>query len=41
MSVILLVIEKAENQMKYITTIRKNTNLGFSEIKKELEMVIQ
>lgn len=35
MSVILLVIEQDENQMKYLPVIRKNTNLGFSEIKKK------
>lgn len=36
MSVILLVIEQDENQMKYLPVIRKNTNLGFSEIKKRI-----
>ena len=36
MSVILLVVEQDENQMKYLPTIRKNTNLGFSEIKKRI-----
>ncbi|WP_071460598.1 hypothetical protein [Bacillus massilinigeriensis] len=37
MSVILLVVEQDENQMKYLPVIRKNTNLGFSEIKKRIE----
>ncbi|MDN4071778.1 hypothetical protein [Fictibacillus terranigra] len=36
MSVILLVVEQDENSMKYISTIRKNTNLGLSEIKKRI-----
>ena len=36
MSVILLVVEHDENQMKYLPIIRKNTNLGFSEIKKRI-----
>jgi UDP-glucose 6-dehydrogenase len=36
MSVILLVVEQDENQMKYLPVIRKNTNLGFSEIKKRI-----
>lgn len=36
MSVILLVVEQDENQMKYLPTIRKNTNLGFSEIKNRI-----
>ncbi|MCZ8533338.1 hypothetical protein [Psychrobacillus psychrodurans] len=36
MSGILIVVEEDENQMKYLTTIRKNTNLGFSEIKKRI-----
>lgn len=36
MSVILLVVEQDENQMKYLPAIRKNTNLGFSEIKKRI-----
>ncbi|RXZ01522.1 hypothetical protein [Fictibacillus sp. S7] len=36
MSVILLVVEQDENPMKYISTIRKNTNLGLSEIKKRI-----
>ncbi|MGP4039064.1 hypothetical protein ACTWP4_04015 [Gracilibacillus sp. D59] len=35
-SVILLVVEQNENQIKYLPTIRKNTNLGFSEIKNRL-----
>ncbi|MDM5201097.1 hypothetical protein QUF79_24030 [Fictibacillus enclensis] len=36
MSVILLVVEQDENPMKFIPTIRKNTNLGLSEIKKRI-----
>lgn len=36
MSVIFLVVEQDENQMKYLPVIRKNTNLGFSEIKKRI-----
>ncbi|MDQ0233415.1 hypothetical protein [Metabacillus malikii] len=36
MSVILLVVEHDENQMKYLPTIRKSTNLGISEIKKRI-----
>lgn len=36
MSVILLVVEQDENQMKYLPIIRKNTNSGFSEIKKRI-----
>ncbi|WP_077299946.1 hypothetical protein [Virgibacillus pantothenticus] len=37
MSVMLLVVEQDENQMKYLPVIRKNTNLGFSEIKQRIE----
>ena len=36
MSVILLVVEQGENQMEYLPAIRKNTNLGFTEIKKRI-----
>lgn len=36
MSEILLVVKQDENQMKYLPLIRKNTNLGFSEIKKRI-----
>lgn len=41
MSVILLVVEQDESQMKYLPVIRKNTDLGFSEMKKELEMEVR
>ncbi|KSU82098.1 hypothetical protein GA0061096_3717 [Fictibacillus enclensis] len=36
MSVVLLVVEQDENPMKFIPTIRKNTNFGLSEIKKRI-----
>ncbi|MCC5803763.1 hypothetical protein [Rossellomorea vietnamensis] len=36
MSVILLVVEQDENQIKYIPKIRKYTNLGLSEIKNRI-----
>ena len=36
MSVILLVVEQDENQMKYLPAIKKITNLGILEIKKRI-----
>ncbi|MFB5764110.1 hypothetical protein [Paenibacillus medicaginis] len=37
MSTILVVVEQDDNQTKYLPIIKKNTDLGFSEIKKRIE----